>query len=68
MGRTVALLVLSALLAGCVGLRDRRDAPWDPRPEQGSLLDQIPNEEGAAGRRCGGHLREEDRGGRSPRC
>ena len=61
-----SLLAVAVQLSGCGVLRDRRDAPWDPRG--GVLFDQIPNNEGAANQICGGHLREEDRGGRSPRC
>lgn len=51
---------------GCMTY-DRRDAPWDPKPGQ-ALFDQIPNWEGEALRRCGGHLPESERGQRSPRC
>jgi hypothetical protein len=39
------LLAASSLLAatGCA-THDRRDAPWDPRPESGrSLIDVLPN-------------------------
>jgi hypothetical protein len=39
------LLAASTVLAvtGCA-THDRRDAPWDPRPESGrSLIDVIPN-------------------------
>jgi hypothetical protein len=61
-----SLLAVAVQLSGCGILRDRRDAAWDPR--QGTLFDQIANNEGSANSRCGGHLREEDRGGRSPRC
>lgn len=70
MGRTVALVVLCCALVGCSAIRDRRDAAWDPRPSQGALIDQIPNEEDAAARRCGGHLDPEvaKKEGRSPRC
>lgn len=62
------------LTAGCSSIyaelkRDRRDAPWDPRPGQ-NLHDQIPAWDGAANRICGGHLTEEERRrtGKSPRC
>ena len=55
--RLLLLLVLCASLAACAELaRDRRDAPWDPRPGQ-SMFDQIPNEDGGANRICCGHLR-----------
>jgi hypothetical protein len=67
MGRTVVLLLAMLLvLQACSHWRDRRDAPWDPRG--GSLLEQIPNEEGGANRHCGGQYRDHDRGSRSPRC
>jgi hypothetical protein len=53
----ILLLLLSVQLAGCSLLQqDRRDAPWDPKGSR-TLFDQIPNEDGAAGRRCCGHLR-----------
>ena len=60
--------VTSTLLQGCA-VRDRRDAPWDPRPGQ-PLFSQIPNWEGEAGRVCGGHLSAEERQrrGLSNRC
>ena len=54
------------LLAGCA--TDPRDTAWDPKPGH-SLLDQIPNWDGEARRRCGGHLRAEERlPGMSDRC
>jgi hypothetical protein len=53
----ILLVLLSVQLAGCSLLQqDRRDAPWDPKGSR-SLMDQIPNEDGAAGKRCCGHLR-----------
>ncbi len=64
------LLVLAAAnLAGCAELaRDRRDAPWDPKPGQ-TLFDQIPawDERGSV---CGGQMTEAERRatGASPRC
>ena len=66
----VLLLVFAAAVStvGCSSVSyDRRDAAWDPRPGQ-SLLDQIPNWQGEAQRRCGGHLPESERGTRTPRC
>lgn len=51
----LAVLAIASL-AGCATY-DRRDTAWDPRPGQ-SLMDQIPNEDGAAGRVCCGHLRQ----------
>ena len=67
---TKLVLVLAAVLQlqGCSLLRDRRDAPWDPK--QGQLFDQIPGWEGGANRVCGGQLDPEiaRREGRSPRC
>lgn len=68
MPKLLLVLVVTAVLTGCGLLRDRRDAPWDPRPGQGQLIDQIPNNEGAANSLCGGHLPESERGSRSPRC
>ena len=68
--RILLTAIVIANLAGCAGLvRDRRDAPWDPKPGQ-SLFDQIPNWDDSALRICGGHLDEETRRreGRSPRC
>jgi hypothetical protein len=68
--RIALLLVLSVAsitLAGCTTLRDYRDAPWDPKPGH-SLLDQIPNWDHAARTRCGGHLRDSERGHRSANC
>ena len=69
-----ALVALSVCSVGCAQLsaelkRDRRDAPWDPKPGQ-TLMDQIPAWDGAANRICGGHLTEEERRrtGKSPRC
>jgi len=64
--RAVLLVLVLLQLQGCGILRDRRDAAWDPR--HGTLFDQIPNNEGAANRQCGGHLRDHERGSRSPRC
>lgn len=69
------LLIVAAVSSlGCSSIyaelkRDRRDAPWDPKPGQ-SLHDQIPAWDGAANRICGGHLTEEERRrtGKSPRC
>ena len=66
MHKIVIVLVVLLQLQGCSLLRDRRDAAWDPR--HGQLFDQIPNNEGAANAICGGHLRDHERGGRSPRC
>jgi hypothetical protein len=66
--RLLAVMLVAVLVTGCSHWRDRRDAPWDPRG--GSLLEQIPNEEGGSDRRCGGHLSDEERrrSGKSPRC
>jgi hypothetical protein len=49
--------------------RDPRDARWDPKPGH-QLFEQIPNEDGGALRRCGGHMNPEQarREGRSMRC
>lgn len=64
-----ALVTASFTLGGCaLQPRDYRDAPWDPRPGH-SLLDQIPNWDTAAQRRCGGHLPESQRRpGMTDRC
>jgi starvation-inducible outer membrane lipoprotein len=70
--RTKILLVLLSLqLAGCSTIvqqlsQDRRDAPWDPKGSA-SLMDQIPNEDGAAMKRCCGHLRQ-CQAHQTPRC
>ena len=69
MKSTIVLLCV-LVLAAC-SIRDFRDAPWDPRPGSGeTLLDQIPNMEGEAMTKCGGHMQPEDaeREGRSLRC
>ena len=70
----ILLVVLAVSSTGCAQLyaelgRDRRDAPWDPKPGK-NLHDQIPAWDGAANRICGGHLTEEERRrtGKSPRC
>ena len=54
--RLLLLLALGASITTGCAVRDRRDAPWDPRPGQ-ALFDQIPNEDGGANRVCCGHLR-----------
>jgi len=71
--KLLRLLLLAALgcasftLQGCA-IRDYRDAPWDPKPGH-SLLDQIPNWDDAAHRRCGGHLpQSQRRPGMTDRC
>ena len=54
----IVLVVAAVSSVGCsIANYDRRDAPWDPRGSK-TLMDQIPNEDGAAGRRCCGHLRQ----------
>ena len=56
--KLIALVVVCAVLGGCAGFKDRRDSAWDPRAGSGqTLLDQIPNFEGEAERRCCGHKR-----------
>ena len=68
--KLVLAVLCCCMLQGC-SIRDFRDAAWDPRPGSGeTLLDQIPNLEGEAMRKCGGHMRPEDaeREGRSMRC
>ena len=66
MYKLALLSLVLALASGCGTIRDRRDAPWDPRPGQ-SLFDQIPNEDGGANRICCGHLRVCERH-QTPRC
>ncbi len=69
MHKIVIVLVVLLQLQGCGILRDRRDAPWDPR-DSSRLFEQIPNNEGQANITCGGHLTPEEqvRLKRSPRC
>ena len=63
----IMLVLLSVQLAGCSVLgQDRRDAPWDPKGSR-SLMDQIPNWDGAANKICCGHLRQ-CKPNQSPRC
>ncbi len=63
----ILLAVISLQLQGCATAweelrRDPRDAPWDPKPGSGvALIDQLPAWEGAAHRRCAGHLTPERR-------
>lgn len=64
--RLLLSVTLVANLAACTSLGDSRDAAWDPRGSH-SLLDQIPPEESAAGRRCCGHLRSCEQY-QTPRC
>jgi hypothetical protein len=65
--RLVILLAVVTQFTACSLLGDRRDAPWDPKGSR-QLMDQIPNNEGAANQICGGHLPPDQRGHRSPRC
>jgi hypothetical protein len=63
----IVLVVVALGSTGCSLLgQDRRDAPWDPKGSR-TLFDQIPNEDGAAGRRCCGHLRT-CQAHQTPRC
>lgn len=65
--RIVALLVLCASATGCADmLRDRRDAPWDPKGSA-QIMDQMPNWEGGAAKICCGHLRSCG-AGQTPKC
>jgi hypothetical protein len=67
MRTAIMLVLLSTQLAACSLLQqDRRDTPWDPRGSR-TLFDQIPNEDGAAGKRCCGHLRT-CQAHQTPRC
>lgn len=68
----IAALAAAVMLTGCATVledlqRDPRDAPWDPRPGQGQLFEQIPAWDGAATKICCGHLRE-CQPHQSPRC
>ena len=71
--KTILLACSVAVLAGCGTVaeqlaRDPRDAAWDP-PQGRSLFEQLPNWDGEALRRCGGHLRPEQRSvGMTDRC
>lgn len=65
--RLLLTLLVIANTTACSLLRDRRDAPWDPK-HPSMMIEQIPNWDGEAGRVCGGHLPPEERRGRSPRC
>jgi hypothetical protein len=70
----IKLAALSLVLAGSVGCsaiatqlsQDRRDAPWDPKGSR-TLFDQTPAWDGAAARRCCGHLRSCE-AHQTPRC
>jgi uncharacterized protein YceK len=67
----IMLMLVSLQLAGCSTVvqqlsQDRRDAPWDPKGSR-TLLDQIPNEDGGALKRCCGHLRT-CQAHQTPRC
>ena len=67
----IMLMLVFVQLAGCSTVvqqlgQDRRDAPWDPKGSR-SLLDQIPNEDSGALRRCCGHLRT-CQAHQTPRC
>jgi uncharacterized protein YceK len=67
----IMLMLVFVQLAGCSTVvqqlgQDRRAAPWDPKGSR-SLLDQIPNEDGGAMRRCCGHLRQ-CQAHQTPRC
>jgi hypothetical protein len=62
----VLLLAFASTATGCA--LQQGTAPWDPKPSQ-SLHDQLPNWDDAAWRRCGAHLREQDRSpGMTDRC
>jgi hypothetical protein len=61
----IMLLLLSVQLVGC-STYDRRDAPWDPKGSA-SLINQIPNWDGAANKICCGHLAQ-CKAHQSPRC
>jgi hypothetical protein len=57
----VLLLAFASAATGCAGFVPRAGmAPWDPPPSR-SLLDQLPNWDTAAHRRCGAHLKPQSR-------
>ena len=66
--KLLSLVLVAANATGCA-VYDPRDRPWDPAPGR-ALFEQIPNWDGNAGRRCGGHMDPEvaHREGRSMRC
>ena len=55
--RTLAVLVVAAMLSACSSM----DAPHDPQFPRQTLMDQIPNNEGAALSVCAGHLHPDKR-------
>ena len=57
MGRTVVVIMLVLGLGACSTF----DTPYDPDFPREKLFDQIPNSEGEAVWRCGGHLPPEER-------
>ena len=61
----LSLVLAASVTAGCASV-DRGGARWDPRGGH-TLTDQIPNEEGGAGRICCGHLTR-CQPHQSPRC
>lgn len=70
--KTIALACSILTLVGCATdsqlYRDRRDAAWDPPPGR-ALFEQLPNWDDEAQRRCGAHLRpEQRRPGMTDRC
>lgn len=72
LGKQIAVVTVALQLTGCAAVidqlaRDPRDAPWDPKPGEGQLFEQIPAWDGAAEKICCGHLRE-CRPHQSPRC
>jgi hypothetical protein len=63
----VAVVTVATQLVGCAGY-SIYDAPWDPKPGR-AMFNQIPNWEGEANLKCGGHLAPEDmKPGMSRRC
>jgi hypothetical protein len=59
--KLIPIALIAILLQGCGTMleelqRDPRDAPWDPRPGQGQLFDQIPAWDNAAEKICCGAL------------
>ena len=55
--RTLAVMMAALMLSACSSM----DAPHDPAFPRQTLMDQIPNSEGAALRVCAGHLHPDRR-------
>lgn len=63
----VIVAAVALQLTGCASY-SIYDTPWDPRPGR-AMFTQIPNWEGEANLKCGGHLAPNDmKPGMSRRC